>query len=158
MKELCRRRSGYTKGGERFAMTSHSRNTDPRSQGVTMPGCSPANLCLLVLRSHRPEGLREFLRALGLEFVTEQRGTGPLHPATRFGGLVLEIYPDSQTEIVASAHRLGFAVASLAETITRLEVAGGVVVTSPRPTEWGLRAVLRGPDGRPVELYERDGG
>jgi predicted enzyme related to lactoylglutathione lyase len=102
--------------------------------------------------------LREFLRALGLEFVTEQHGTGPVHYATRVGGLVLEIYPDSQTEIAASAPRLGFAVANLAETIPRLEAAGGVVVSSPRPTEWGLRAVLRGPDGRPVELYERDGG
>jgi hypothetical protein len=138
-------------------MTSQSRNSDPTTQGVSVQGASPSSLCLLVVRSHRPEGLREFLRALGLEFVTEQHGTGPVHYATRVGGLVLKIYPEGQTEIVASAHRLGFAVASLAETIPRLEAAGGVVVTTTRPTERELRAVLRGPDGRPIELYERDG-
>ena len=117
----------------------------------------PASLCLLVLRSHLPERLREFLSALGLEFVSEQHGTGPVHYATRLGGLVLEIYPASQMHIVASAPRLGFAVANLVETIAGLEAAGGVVICPPRPTERGARAVLRDPDGRPMELYERDG-
>lgn len=138
-------------------MASHSRNTDLMAHGLSVQGSSPASLCLLVLRSHRPEGLREFFRALGLEFVVEQHDTGPVHYATRVGGFVLKIYPDSQTEIAASAPRLGFAVANLAETIPRIEAAGGVVVYSPRPTERGMRAVVSGPDGRPVELYERDG-
>jgi hypothetical protein len=79
-------------------MTALTPHTEPATHAACVPGSSPANLCLLVLRSPRPERLREFLCVLGLEFVTEQHGTGPVHYATRLGGLVLEIYPDSATE------------------------------------------------------------
>jgi len=35
-----------------------------------------------------------------------------------------------------------------------LEAAGGAVVPRPRRTEWGVRAVVRDPDGRAVELCQ----
>ena len=51
------------------------------------------SLSLLVVRSSRLEASLAFYRALGLSFVEEQHGSGPIHYSTRLGDTVLEIYP-----------------------------------------------------------------
>jgi catechol 2,3-dioxygenase-like lactoylglutathione lyase family enzyme len=113
------------------------------------------SLKLLVLKTRELDRLRNFYRLLGISFVPEQHGTGPLHYAGLVGGVVLELYPlPPGTAADEGLPRMGFSVADLAATLRLLESAGATVVSRPRQTEWELRAVVRDPDGRAVELYE----
>jgi lactoylglutathione lyase len=100
--------------------------------------------------------MRDFFHPLGVSFAAERHGNGPLHYAGELAGVVLELYPLAQ-DVQAEDHltRLGFSVGDLATTLRALEATGAAVISEPRQTEWGLRAVVRDPDGRAVELYQR---
>jgi lactoylglutathione lyase len=112
-------------------------------------------LKLLVLKTGQADRLRAFYLALGVELVEERHGSGPLHYAGQIGDVVLEIYPLTDEGGAADATtRLGFAVERLAEVVQALREAGTVIASEPRQTAWGLRAVVRDPDGRAVELYQ----
>jgi predicted enzyme related to lactoylglutathione lyase len=112
-------------------------------------------LNLLVLKTHHLDQLKLFYSALGLSFVEEKHGEGPSHLAAQVGNLVLELYPLSESAGPPDATtRLGFAVPDLDETVRALEAVSAVVVTQPRMTPWGRRAVVRDVDGRPVELTQ----
>ena len=53
-----------------------------------------AGFDLLVIHTHVPDACAEFHRAIGLEPVREQHGTGPEHWAVSLDdGTVIEIYP-----------------------------------------------------------------
>lgn len=106
-------------------------------------------LKLIVLRTNRPEALREFYSRLGFEFVTEQHGRGPQHYSAPLGDGIIEIYPLSDDAEADVTTRLGFEVVGLAAVLVRLSSE-----SAPKQTPWGLRAVVRDPDGRAVELYE----
>jgi hypothetical protein len=114
------------------------------------------NLSLLVLKTCQLESVRQFYAALGIAFSEERHGTGPVHYAGRVGDAVLEIYPlpDGGTPADATT-RLGFAVEQLAEVVQTLRSSGTPVDSEPRATSRGLRAVVRDPDGRAVELTQR---
>ncbi len=112
------------------------------------------SLNLVVIRSADPERVVAFYRVLGLSFAREQHGTGPVHYACEMGRLVFEIYPQSEPQVLPET-RLGFAVGQIADLIGGLEDTGVAVVQPPRETPWGLRAVVRDPDGRSIELIER---
>ena len=111
------------------------------------------SLTLLVLKTPQVDRLRMFYATLGIELNEEQHEKGPIHYAGRIGELVLEVYPSSAS--VDSSTRLGFAVENLAETLAALHAIGAPHVTQARQTSWGHRAVVRDPDGRAVELYQR---
>lgn len=117
-----------------------------------MPGIS---LTLLVLKTSQVDRLRTFYAALGIELNEERHGKGPIHYSGRIGELVLEVYPLPEDAGVDSTTRLGFAVENLAETLAALQNIGTPVVTPAQETAWGQRAVVRDPDGRAVELYQR---
>ena len=51
------------------------------------------SLSLIVLKTKQEESLRDFYGTLGIEFQTEQHGTGPTHHAGELGDLIMEIYP-----------------------------------------------------------------
>ncbi|GAA4979428.1 hypothetical protein GCM10023205_55030 [Yinghuangia aomiensis] len=69
-------------------------------------------MALLVLYSARVDECREFYAALGLEFVREQHGRGPVHYAAVLdGGLVVELYP-AGARGETGALRLGFTVSA----------------------------------------------
>lgn len=113
-------------------------------------------LCLFVLKTRQVDKLREFYSFIGIEFSQEQHGTGPLHYAGRAGAAVFEIYPlVDQAISVDTTTRFGFSVENLAQSVERLGMAGAEIVSPPKSGEWGLRAVVRDPDGRGVELYQR---
>lgn len=113
---------------------------------------SGVRLNLLVLRTRQLDKVKEFYSALGISFTEEKHGGGPLHLAARVGDLVLELYPLPADAGPADAStRLGFVVRNLEAVLARL---GAAVVSGPRVTEWGRRAVVRDPDGRKVELLE----
>ena len=110
------------------------------------------SLSLLVLKTDQLAAMCSFYESLGLEFDEEQHGDGPVHYSATFSGLTLEIYPlikgtpDTTT-------RLGFRVPDLGSILNRLATTAPSV-NAPKQTEWGLRTVVKDPDGRSVELYQ----
>jgi lactoylglutathione lyase len=119
---------------------------------------SEISLSLLVLRTTRGVACLEFYRSLGLAFVEEKHGRGPVHYSSSSNGIVIEIYPQTQnclTELGAERTvRLGFTVESLVATLQSLETVGARVLRSPALTRWGQVAVALDPDGREVEINE----
>jgi len=113
------------------------------------------SLSLLVLKTRQSERLRTFYAALGVAFATEQHGAGPIHVAGQIGDVVFEIYPLSGDGPADSTTRLGFTVDDLGGLLVRLQALGVPVISPPRRSDWGLRAVVRDPDGRAVELVQR---
>jgi lactoylglutathione lyase len=107
-------------------------------------------LNLLVLQTSRMEAMRRFYSSLGAQFKSERHGNGPDHyAATLSDDLVLEIYPAPDGVTLDSGLRLGLSVNDIGETLRSLGQG-----STPQPTQWGLRAVVRDPDGRAVELLQ----
>lgn len=113
------------------------------------------SLKLLVLKTKQLDAMREFYGLLGIEFTAERHGNGPLHFAGQTGECVFEIYPLVDRETADASTRLGFAVENVMETLRALQSIGADAKTKPQQTSWGARAVVRDPDGRAVELYQR---
>jgi len=107
-------------------------------------------LNLVVLRTTRIEEMRTFYSALGARFEKERHGNGPEHyAATLDDDLVLELYPSVDGAMPDSGLRLGVRVDNIEETLRSIGQS-----VAPRQTQWGLRAVVRDPDGRTVELLQ----
>jgi lactoylglutathione lyase len=113
------------------------------------------SLKLLVLKTRQVDKLRAFYHALGVDLVEEKHGDGPVHYAGKVGDVVLEVYPLPDGGTADATTRLGFSVERLTEVIQALREAGAVIAGEPKQTAWGLRGVVRDPDGRAVELYQK---
>ena len=111
-------------------------------------------LNLLVIRSEEPARAIGFYESLGLRFQEEQHGKGPVHWAAEFGGLVMEVYPAKSPDDVERTTRLGFEVDEIESILASLRDQGVEVVNNLKQTQWGLRAVVKDPDGRSVELVQ----
>jgi lactoylglutathione lyase len=113
------------------------------------------SLNLIVLRSANIDAALKFYQTLGLTFVQEQHGTGPIHYACEMGKMVLEIYPaeagTAPDRKSGGATMLGFSVASIDEILAQLSTT---IITPPKDSAWGRRAVVLDPDGRAVDLSE----
>ena len=108
---------------------------------------------LLVLRVADIDRAADFYRLLGFEFLKHAHGAGPLHYASEGGGFVFELYPATAEQGVSSSTRIGFAVANVDDAAAKLGAFPGArVVTPPKNTEWGRRAVVADPDGHRIEL------
>lgn len=112
-------------------------------------------LSLVVLKTRQIGRLRGFYETLGINWKEERHGQGPAHFAGQIGEVVFELYPlpDDGTPADATT-RLGFAVEKVNVVFQALQNLGAPVVNGPAATQWGVRAVVRDPDGRAVELYE----
>jgi predicted enzyme related to lactoylglutathione lyase len=111
------------------------------------------HLSLLVLRAQDPTALVAFYSALGLVFVQEQHGEGPVHYAAYADSVVLEIYPKREGAST-TAVRLGFRVPGLEGIVAALVTAGGVLRQAPTASRGGRSAVIKDPEGHTVELTE----
>lgn len=125
---------------------------------IFAPDEAAATLGLIVVRTEHTARLTAFYSTLGLKFVEERHGTGPIHHSAQVGTAVFEIYPAATTAEVDASTRLGFRVADVASVVETLRSAGSPIVAEPKAGPWGMRAVVRDPDGRAVELYRRDEG
>ena len=109
-------------------------------------------LNLVVIRASDLDASQRFYESLGLRFVRERHGQGPEHLAAEMGGLVFEIYP--RREASTTATRIGVRVPSVSRAIAAATSHGGSLVSPPKASPWGTRAVLTDPDGHKVELSE----
>jgi lactoylglutathione lyase len=113
----------------------------------------PPTLSLVVLQARDVESSKEFYGRLGLSFIAEQHGTGPRHYSATLGQLVFEIYP-CREDAPSAPQRIGFCIPSVDETVETLRGRGALVVSEPKPSPWGRRAVVEDPDGNRVELSQ----
>ncbi|MEX1028309.1 MAG: VOC family protein [Candidatus Paceibacterota bacterium] len=112
-------------------------------------------LNLLVIRSQEPNRTVRFYELLGLRFQEEQHGKGPVHWAAEVDGVVVEVYPAQSKGEVDRSTRLGFDLDDVESVVASLRDQGAEVVGDLKQTQWGLRAVVKDPDGRSVELVQR---
>lgn len=110
---------------------------------------------LLVVRSSDLERAERFYRQLGVAFVRHAHG-GPEHLCAEFAGMLFEIHPVGIGRESTAATRLGFAVADVGAVLARLQTVDAELLQAPRPSPWGLRAVVRDPDGHCVELLQTE--
>jgi len=113
----------------------------------------PPYFKLVIIRSMDINMMVTFYRSLGMEFNEDRHGSGPRHFAVDLGGIVFEIYPARKPEDVDRTTRLGFSVADIHSSIISIRELGATIVEEAKQSKWGLRAVVRDPDGRGVELY-----
>ncbi|HLQ43762.1 MAG TPA: VOC family protein [Planctomycetaceae bacterium] len=111
-------------------------------------------LNLVVVYSKNLEAARDFYASLGLSFQSEQHGTGPQHYAATLGAAVFEIYPSRNGERNGEL-RIGFQVESVDGVVQRLRERQITILSEPRDSAWGRRAVVEDPDGNRVELTQR---
>lgn len=108
-------------------------------------------LNLLVLRAKNPAELVAFYSGMGLKFVRERHGKGPVHHSSNAGGAVFEIYPCENFADRTTGIRIGFQVPSIEQTIL---ACSAHVIDQPKMTQWGRRAVIEDPEGHRIELVE----
>jgi lactoylglutathione lyase len=121
---------------------------------VTDTGTDGVTLRLLVVKTRHLHQARAFYQALGVHLAEERHRDGPAHYAGQAGGTTIEVYPwPEDGPAPDSSVRIGFNVTDLGRVMVTLRGLGTSVVTEPRVTPWGYRAVVRDPDGRAVELY-----
>ncbi|MFO0937638.1 MAG: VOC family protein [Gemmataceae bacterium] len=112
-------------------------------------------LSLIVLKTRQVDALRKFYRSLWIELIMEQHGNGPVHFAGQIGEVLLEVYPlPNEGTPTDTSTRLGFTVANMNKVIEKLKDLETTVVSEPQASQWGMRAVVRDPDGRAVEIYQ----
>lgn len=114
-------------------------------------------LSLIVIRAANMEASLAFYHALGIAFVQEQHGSGPVHYSCDFGGLVLELYPNKASSLQESnSHTtmLGFKVPSLDSTLAELLKLGVEPKSAPKESEWGRWVNVTDPSGRTVQINE----
>ncbi|MFH1300662.1 MAG: VOC family protein [Planctomycetota bacterium] len=111
-------------------------------------------LSLIVLRVSNIERAAEVYSTIGFTFKREQHGSGPEHFSTWVGDTVFELYPTSE-RFPATTSRVGFAVTSIVAVVNNWRQTGCEVLSEPKESPYGLRAVVVDPDGHHVELTQK---
>lgn len=115
---------------------------------------SEVTLNLVVIRSADFDRARQFYGTLGLSFTQHRHGSGPEHLACELGAFVFEIYPRAGDADSTSHVRIGFCVPSVDFAVAQLQKLGVTVVSPPKNSPWGRRAVVDDFDAHRVELTE----
>ncbi len=116
---------------------------------------SHARLNLIVVRSSDPEVTVRFYQSLGLRFIQEQHGKGPVHWSSETHRFVMEIYPAKSPEQVDATTSVGLNVSDMDAVLQQLTEYGTTIVRQPQEFDWGTQAIVKDPDGRSVILVER---
>ncbi|MDB6105286.1 MAG: hypothetical protein JWO52_5285 [Gammaproteobacteria bacterium] len=111
-------------------------------------------LNLVVIRSPDLERSARFYEALGLRFTKHRHGNGPEHLSCELGSAVLEIYPRTGDSDSTAPVRIGLRVPSVDVALSQLQAIGVVIVSPPKDSPWGRRAVVDDFDGHRVELTQ----
>jgi catechol 2,3-dioxygenase-like lactoylglutathione lyase family enzyme len=102
-----------------------------------------------------------FYRALGVPLADEDHGDGFRHAAGDMGGVHVAVFPASAPGSgtswrAAGSTFVGLWVPSLDAATAALEPLGAVLLLDHQDREWGCRFVVTDPDGRAVEVNQRD--
>ena len=99
-------------------------------------------LTLYALDIHKTAKVYE---CVGMRFVEEQHGEGPIHLACESNGHMIEIYPG--LEASSRSALLGFEVADLERTRRSLENVGAAIVRDIAVVANARRLIASDPDG-----------
>ncbi|PZO43427.1 MAG: bleomycin resistance protein [Pseudanabaena frigida] len=113
-------------------------------------------LNLIVIRSSNIDESAVFYQQIGLSLIKHQHGNGLEHFTSNLDGIIFEIYPFITGSASASATRIGFQVTSLDVVVGELQKHGASIISPPKNSPWGRRAVVSDPDGHVVELTQID--
>jgi lactoylglutathione lyase len=91
---------------------------------------------------------------LGLNFIKHRHGTGQERYASEDGPVIFEIYASTPKTVSRRGLRIGFQVPSVDTAVTTLQEIGAAIISPPKNSPWGRRAVVDDPDGYRVELTE----
>ncbi|OUR88493.1 hypothetical protein A9Q81_23910 [Gammaproteobacteria bacterium 42_54_T18] len=80
------------------------------------------NISLLVIRCKDIEESRVFYERLGLAFMKEKHGNGPVHYSSEHDDMVFELYPN-KGEAPTDNTRLGFKIANLAGSLGGMDIS-----------------------------------
>ena len=113
----------------------------------------------LVLFTGRLQEIVSFYRLLGVPLEVEDHGDGADHFACDLGGTHFAVFPseagDALPHRAGGSQFVGLTVASCAGTLDSVRKSGAAVVEELREMPWGTRALVRDPDGRTVEIFQR---
>jgi predicted enzyme related to lactoylglutathione lyase len=116
----------------------------------------------IVLFAGDAERTGAFYRALGVPLAAEDHGDGPSHLAADLGGVHVAVFQAGEPVARAQPWRAagsdfpGFFVESLDDTVGALRGFGARILAEHEERDWGCRAVAEDPDGRAVEISQRD--
>ena len=111
-------------------------------------------LNLVVLRCADIDRAMAFYSKLGLHFARHRHGTGAEHYSAELAGAVFELYPQSGNGPSSLGTRIGFSVSSVDDVVAALGDYSTAVISEPKDSEWGRRAIVADPDGHRVELLQ----
>lgn len=111
-------------------------------------------LNLVVLRFRDIARAEAFYSRLGLHFTRHRHGKGAEHFAAELPGGVFELYPQTADSPSTLGTRIGFTVPSVDAVIAALGDYPEAIISAPKDSEWGRRAVLADPDGHRIELIQ----
>jgi len=115
----------------------------------------------VVVMTGQVESCVAFYRALGVPLEDEDHGDGLLHAAADIGDVHFAVVPGagvgrSPGYREAGSSFVGFWVPSLEAAETALAACEAEVIVKHDACEWGCRFVVADPDGRPIEVNQRD--
>ncbi|MDQ2686973.1 MAG: bleomycin resistance protein [Armatimonadota bacterium] len=104
--------------------------------------------------SSRAKRAADFCGLLGLASQKHRHGSSPAHYACEDGGVVFEIYPLQSPGENSTGTRIGFRVSSVDAAVAAREGMVTHIVSPPKDSPWGRRAVVADPDRHRVELTQ----
>jgi lactoylglutathione lyase len=120
-----------------------------------------AEIAALVLYAADLSATGEFYRAIGLDLEEELHEEGPVHLAVELGPVHFAIYeaagPGQAPERRSAGDTFpGFYVDSLDDVMIALRRIGAPIIRPHEDMPWGCRIVAKDPDGRAVEVNQKD--
>lgn len=113
----------------------------------------------LIIFTDKLEAVVEFYSAIGVPLELEQHGDGPVHYACDLGLTHFAVFrsgPGEAAEFRSGGSSFaGFTVNSLEAALDAARSVKAEVVQPPTEYPWGWRALVKDPDGRVVELFQR---
>jgi lactoylglutathione lyase len=115
----------------------------------------------LVLFAANASNTADFYRAIGLDLEAELHEEGPVHLAVELGHVHFAIYeaaaPGRAPERRSGGDTFpGFYVESLDEVAKALQQLGAPLIGEHEAMPWGCRIVVQDPDGRAVEVNQKE--
>lgn len=117
------------------------------------------DLGALILFTNKLEAAVKFYTAIGVPLELEQHDDGPPHYACELGlthFAIFESNSSSAPEFKAGGTSFpGFTVNSLHDALEAAKSVNAEVVQQATEYPWGWRALVKDPDGRVIELFQR---